>query len=169
MTETGSDGVKYVISNILDDMSVTLKGVSGAVRSRPSINDHPRIEISKTFTFAAAHKLPCHKGKCFNLHGHEWKLRVFLTGIPNGEGMVMDYSDLKKIVNECIIDRLDHSMVNDTISNPTAETILFWIWLQLLNAGLYELLSKLELWEATDSCAVLSAENLYVGRFKQYS
>jgi len=88
------------------------------------------ISICKTFSFEAAHRLPFHKGACHNLHGHSYRLEVEISGVPKkgakdpSIGMIMDFGDLKKIVNGLIIDRLDHTLLNDTFYNPTAENMV---------------------------------------------
>jgi len=88
------------------------------------------ISICKTFSFEAAHFLPNHLGKCKNLHGHGFRLEVEISGVPKkgdkdpSKGMIMDFGDLKKIVNGLIIDRLDHTTLNNTFLNPTAENMV---------------------------------------------
>lgn len=87
------------------------------------------ISITKTFEFDAAHKLLYHKGKCCNLHGHRFVLEVEITGLIQTEGssmgMITDYGDLKKIVNEEIIDSLDHAYLNDVCDfYPTSEMLV---------------------------------------------
>lgn len=104
--------------------------------------------ITKEFTFDAAHKLSNHKGKCKNLHGHTYKLHVTIKGKPNGDGMIIDFSDIKNIVKKYILEKLDHSDLNEIIPQPTAENIILWIWGELedkLN------LSELKLWETSTS------------------
>lgn len=65
--------------------------------------------ISKTFTFEASHVLPKHPGKCSNCHGHTFRLTVAIEGLVNPDtGFVADFVDLKKLVNELIIDKVDH-------------------------------------------------------------
>ncbi len=67
------------------------------------------ITISKTFRFEASHVLPKHPGKCSRLHGHSWVLSVSVQGdVDPSTGFVMDYADLSKIVNEKVVDVLDH-------------------------------------------------------------
>jgi 6-pyruvoyltetrahydropterin/6-carboxytetrahydropterin synthase len=84
-----------------------------------------RKHIRKKFSFEASHNLPKHKGKCKNLHGHSQTLSVELAGIVDPEsGMIIDFYDFKQIVNELIIDKLDHSHLNNIIPNPTAENII---------------------------------------------
>lgn len=81
----------------------------------------------KTFYFDAAHKLDNYEGKCKFLHGHQWRADVGIIGNVqsegNCEGMIIDFSELKKIMN-VVIDKLDHHYLNDIISNPTAENII---------------------------------------------
>lgn len=67
------------------------------------------LTISKTFTFEASHILPRHPGKCSRLHGHSWVLTVEVEGEVDPEsGFVMDYGDLKRIVEANIINLVDH-------------------------------------------------------------
>jgi 6-pyruvoyltetrahydropterin/6-carboxytetrahydropterin synthase len=69
--------------------------------------------IAKDFRWEMAHRLPFHAGLCRNLHGHSYKARVEITGIADDYGMVLDYYDMKRIINP-IIERLDHSFLCDT-------------------------------------------------------
>ena len=75
------------------------------------------IRITKEFSFETGHALYGYDGKCRNVHGHSYKLSVTVIGKPistPGEvklGMVIDFGDLKKIVNEEIIDPFDHATV----------------------------------------------------------
>jgi 6-pyruvoyltetrahydropterin/6-carboxytetrahydropterin synthase len=60
--------------------------------------------------FEASHVLPKHPGKCSKLHGHSWKLTVSVMGkVDSRSGFVMDFFELKKIVQEEIIDLVDHA------------------------------------------------------------
>ncbi len=76
-----------------------------------------RVRVTKVFDFEMAHVLWNYDGPCKNLHGHSYRLYVTVTGSPVKEttshkkGMVMDFRDLKKIVKETIVKRLDHSVV----------------------------------------------------------
>ena len=90
------------------------------------------ISICKQFSFEAAHFLPYHKGLCRNRHGHSYKLEVEVRGVPKKgkspqKGMIMDFGILKQIVNETIIDKLDHTDLNENFDNPTAEIMVFKI------------------------------------------
>ena len=120
----------------------------------------PLMVISKEFSFAAAHALPYHKGKCQYLHGHEWRLKVSITGPINAEGMVMDFSDLKEIVNTCVIDQMDHAYINALLFNPTAENLCVFIWNKLQYEGNLKGISKIVLWETPTSHAILTAAEM---------
>jgi len=75
------------------------------------------IRITKHFDFETAHALYGYDGKCRNIHGHSYQLYVTVIGSPiNDEnhvknGMVLDFGDLKKIVNSQIVDIFDHATV----------------------------------------------------------
>ena len=121
----------------------------------------PFVTIGKDFYFAAAHQLPNHKGLCRYLHGHEWRIRIEIKKRIDFEtGMVMDFSDLKSIVNNYIISKLDHNTLNEIIFNPTAENILVWRWEELMFKGLLKGIYKIHLWESRDSVATLDQEGM---------
>jgi 6-pyruvoyltetrahydropterin/6-carboxytetrahydropterin synthase len=70
------------------------------------------MKIAKEFRWEMGHRLPEHFGKCKNIHGHSYQMLVEVEGETNELGMVMDYYDVKKVINP-IIEELDHSfMVN---------------------------------------------------------
>tara|TARA_B100000780_G_scaffold139988_1_gene98019 strand:- start:1202 stop:1684 length:483 start_codon:yes stop_codon:yes gene_type:complete len=75
------------------------------------------IRITKQFNFETGHALYGYDGKCKNVHGHSYKLYVTVLGTPIADsshvkyGMVIDFSDLKKIVKEEIVDLFDHATV----------------------------------------------------------
>lgn len=75
------------------------------------------IRLTKIFHFEMAHALYGYDGPCKNIHGHSYELEVTIAGSPLNDpknpkhGMVMDFSDLKKIVGEQIVDRLDHALL----------------------------------------------------------
>jgi 6-pyruvoyltetrahydropterin/6-carboxytetrahydropterin synthase len=116
--------------------------------------------IRKSFSFEAAHVLPYHMGKCSRLHGHSYRLEVSVSGPLRDtgpeRGMVMDFSELSKIVKNEIVDSLDHYYLNDILENPTCERLLEWI-ADRLSARL-PLLHEVVLWETATSCAVLQIE-----------
>ena len=77
------------------------------------------MTITKEFNWAMAHLLEGHEGLCKNIHGHNYKLMVTVkrlveqvdTTNKSSKGMVVDFKDLKNIVNEVIVDRFDHAFV----------------------------------------------------------
>ncbi|WP_309614684.1 6-carboxytetrahydropterin synthase [Flavobacterium sp.] len=75
------------------------------------------IRITKQFSFETGHALYGYDGKCKNVHGHSYKLSVTVIGKPISDntnvkfGMVIDFSDLKKIVKEEVVDAFDHATV----------------------------------------------------------
>lgn len=119
--------------------------------------------LSREFIFDAAHNLIHYHGKCEKLHGHTYRLKIVLEGEPDSEGMVMDFIELDSIVKERVISRLDHSYINDTITQPSAENIALWIWRELEkhvkreNCGLYEV----HVWETAKSCVVLRKSDIH--------
>lgn len=76
-----------------------------------------KVRITKEFTFETGHALYGYDGKCRNVHGHSYKLAVTVIGTPIDDmsnvkhGMVIDFTDLKKIVKEEIVDPFDHATV----------------------------------------------------------
>lgn len=76
-----------------------------------------QIRITKLFSFETGHALYGYDGKCRNVHGHSYKLAVTVIGQPITDtsnvkyGMVIDFTDLKKIVKEEIVSIFDHATV----------------------------------------------------------
>lgn len=117
----------------------------------------PFVTVSKKLSFAAAHKLPHHLGKCENWHGHEWVIEVSIRKrIDPSTMMVIDFKDLKITMKKYIIDVLDHNTINDVIAIPTAENIIVWCWEQLMFEGHLKGIESIRLWESPDSCATIS-------------
>jgi len=76
-----------------------------------------KIRVTKIFRFEMAHALWGYDGLCKNIHGHSYILKVTVTGEPISDpddiklGMVIDFGDLKRIVNRHIVDVYDHALV----------------------------------------------------------
>ena len=90
-----------------------------------------KIRLTKEFSFESAHALDGYDGLCREIHGHSYRLFVTIKGEPICEagnpkmGMVMDFGDLKRIVNSEIVDRLDHSFVlRDSEQNVELKAML---------------------------------------------
>jgi 6-pyruvoyltetrahydropterin/6-carboxytetrahydropterin synthase len=83
------------------------------------------FEVTVEQTFAAGHALRHYKGKCENVHGHNYRVQVTAEGRElNSIGLLVDFVELKRVVRG-IVDRLDHQFINDlepfTVINPSAE------------------------------------------------
>ncbi len=113
--------------------------------------------IRKNYHFEASHQLMQHAGKCRRMHGHSYRFIVEIEGdLDPIQGLVIDFFDLDKIVEEQVIDRLDHRHINELIDNPTAEWIAVWIWRRL--APLFEGLRSIELFEVEGASALYRGE-----------
>jgi len=91
-------------------------------------------EVSVDETFAAAHNLRNYKGKCENLHGHNYKVRVTLAGKEvDSTGLLYDFVHLKQVI-QGVIRSLDHKYLNELppfdVLNPSAENIARYIYEQ---------------------------------------
>jgi 6-pyruvoyltetrahydropterin/6-carboxytetrahydropterin synthase len=94
-----------------------------------------RMDIFKSFTLEAAHRLPnVPPGhKCARLHGHSFRIELHVSGEPDPHaGWVMDFADLKAAFAP-IYERLDHHYLNDIdgLENPTSERLAEWIGAQM--------------------------------------
>lgn len=109
--------------------------------------------------FSAAHLLRNYKGKCENLHGHNWKVEVTVsTETLDETGMAIDFSILKQKTNS-IIKQLDHQYLNEIPhfekTNPSSENIAAYIF-NLLKEKLEDTnvkLTKVSIWESETSKA----------------
>lgn len=95
-------------------------------------------------SFEAAHDIPGHKGKCKHLHGHTYKLEAEFAGTELDEiGMLVDFGDLKAVLNEFLP---DHCYLNDVVPfSTTAENLSRWIFEQLQARNLP--VAAVTLWE----------------------
>jgi 6-pyruvoyltetrahydropterin/6-carboxytetrahydropterin synthase len=89
--------------------------------------DRLMFEVSVDEQFAAAHNLRNYKGKCENLHGHNYKVRITLAGPQLDEvGLLYDFVHLKQVI-QGVIRALDHKYLNELkpfdVLNPSAENI----------------------------------------------
>ncbi|MFW6243339.1 MAG: 6-carboxytetrahydropterin synthase QueD [bacterium] len=132
----------------------------------PDCNDYykrPILTISKDFSFDASHYLMDYVGKCANHHGHRYMLRITLKRRSfDDTDMVMDFGELKEKVNKYVIDKLDHTCLNDVFRdiNPTAENMVFLIWSVLEREALIKGLWEITLWETPTSSATLNQRDV---------
>ncbi|OGL40547.1 MAG: 6-carboxytetrahydropterin synthase QueD [Candidatus Schekmanbacteria bacterium RIFCSPHIGHO2_02_FULL_38_11] len=123
------------------------------------------FELMITSGFSAAHQLKEYGGKCEALHGHNWKVEVYVkSSVLDKTGMVMDFAEIKKAAN-LILAELDHKNLNEIQpfrdKNPTAENISLWVFNQLcgkMNSDNIKV-SKVRVWETETSCASYSEES----------
>ena len=90
------------------------------------------FELMIETQFASAHQLREYKGACERLHGHNWKVQIFvLADRLNEIDIAIDFHELKKLAEEVIMP-LDHGFLNDifpfTEKNPSSENIAKWIY-----------------------------------------
>ncbi len=89
------------------------------------------FEITVEDSFAAGHALRNYRGKCENLHGHNYKVRITLAGERLENGLLFDFKDVKSVLGD-IIDRLDHQYLNDLEpfreQNPSAENMAKYLY-----------------------------------------
>lgn len=109
----------------------------------------PTMELSTTFDFASSHFLENYKGKCENLHGHNYKMTITIEGEVKKDGMIKDFKEIKKIVQKYILEKIDHKHLNEIIDNPSVENLIVWIW-KNLKTHLPEL-KRIKIYE-TDTC-----------------
>jgi 6-pyruvoyltetrahydropterin/6-carboxytetrahydropterin synthase len=93
------------------------------------------FEVSVEETFAAGHALRNYHGKCENVHGHNYKVRVVIEGEQlDAAGLLVDFVELKRIMRG-IIERLDHTFLNDvppfTELNPSAENMARYFYQEM--------------------------------------
>jgi len=89
------------------------------------------MKIAREFYFDSAHSLPKYEGACERFHGHTYKMEIVVEGNVKKDGMVLDFTDLKKIVEEKILTVIDHRNLNEILKQPTAEHITEWIFSNL--------------------------------------
>ena len=112
-----------------------------------------RTRVTRAFAFEAAHQLPWHAGKCRRLHGHSYRFEVTVEGPLDENGVVLDFDELRDVVQRKVVDRYDHQCLNDLMDNPTAELVAGEVWKRLEAAGLPVV--RLRLWETPDSSVEL--------------
>ena len=115
-----------------------------------------KIEVFSDFS--SAHRLRGYKGKCENIHGHNWKVGIEVSSDKvNRIGIVADFMDLKKNLRDILL-KLDHKDLNGLPYfrkiNPTSENIAKFIFDELKKKEL--LVSSVSVWEADDSKATYS-------------
>jgi 6-pyruvoyltetrahydropterin/6-carboxytetrahydropterin synthase len=136
------------------------------------------ISLTKIFRFETAHAIYGYEGPCAHIHGHSYELHVRVAaknpeeGYLGGIGIIIDFKDLKKLVREAVVNKLDHKLVlsktylaanpqalpNEPVvvfeAEPTAENLLVFIRIEIMKLLPRHIrLESLRLWETRDSYA----------------
>ena len=116
-------------------------------------------ELKIVSQFAAAHQLREYQGGCENLHGHNWKVEVFVKGEKLGQdGLLIDFRIIKNATKE-VLEGLDHTFLNELENfreqNPSSENIARYIF-ESLDRRLKDenvKVSRVSAWESDSACA----------------
>jgi 6-pyruvoyltetrahydropterin/6-carboxytetrahydropterin synthase len=116
-------------------------------------------EVKIVTQFAAAHRLENFNGKCESLHGHNWKVEVFLGGKDlNDTGLLMDFGVVKARTKE-VLEEIDHKYLNELAAfqdrNPSSENLACYLYERLgaiLNSDRVKV-CRVNVWESDTSCA----------------
>ena len=129
--------------------------------------------ISVDYSFAAGHALRGYKGKCENVHGHNYKIRVTVGGEElNSIGLVMDFVDLRAAI-KALAERLDHRFMNDIppfdTLNPSAENLAkyFYDGLEPMTGANGVCVHSVTIWETDTTSATYHPTTR--GSYSQFS
>lgn len=123
------------------------------------------FEISVEYSFAAGHALRGYKGKCENVHGHNYRIRVAVAGEKlNPTGLLMDFVDLRAVLKE-LVEPFDHHFLNDLEPfnkiNPSAENLAHYLGVELARKieGQGVSISSVTVWETDNTSATYRTPN----------
>lgn len=111
------------------------------------------MDLNIEFNFCCAHRLPHYDGACARVHGHHYRLLITITGpVDPRSGMILDFEVIKRIVDERAMSLVDHRDLNELLENPTAESLVVFLWdkLKVELPGL----ARLTLWETPEYSVV---------------
>lgn len=135
--------------------------------------------VSKSIEFCAAHRVRTHDGACKHLHGHQYKVTLYVEEEVGADGMVRDFGMLSAVLRERVHDVFDHGTILDMDDDlafaellmgedpdmrmrlvngpPTAETLADWVLrtvrMDRRMAGVH--VCQVDVWETPTSCATL--------------
>ena len=116
-------------------------------------------EVKIVTQFAAAHRLENFNGKCESLHGHNWKVEVFLVGKAlDGAGLLMDFGVVKARTKQ-VLEEIDHKYLNELAAfqdrNPSSENLACYLYERLgaIFNGDGVKVCRVDVWESDTSCA----------------
>ena len=131
--------------------------------------EHPSLnqavyQVKVISDFAAAHNLRNFRGKCENLHGHNWKVEVVVRGNRlDASGVLLDFGELKQFTRD-ILAELDHHYLNDLPffqnQNPSSENIARYIFERMserINTD-HLWVQRVATWESSNACATYFGE-----------
>lgn len=123
------------------------------------------FEVKIISDFAAAHNLKNFRGKCENLHGHNWKVEVVLRGTALDEsGVLVDFGEVKQATRE-VLQELDHRYLNDLPffqqHNPSSERIAQFLFDHLARRlnNTQRRVHRVSAWESGDACATFFGDS----------
>jgi 6-pyruvoyltetrahydropterin/6-carboxytetrahydropterin synthase len=116
-------------------------------------------ELRVVTHFAAAHQLKMVGSKCENMHGHNWKIEVYVTGGKlNAGGVLVDFGEIRVQVAE-VMQKLDHKFLNELDyipdGKPSSENIAYFVATELQSRidNSSARVSRVTAWESDDACA----------------
>ena len=118
------------------------------------------FEVTIEQTFAAGHALRNYRGKCENVHGHNYRVQVTLRGAElDAAGLLVDFVQVKALIMR-VVDRLDHQFLNDLppfdAINPSAENMAKYFYDEI-SGGLGHpapvTVGQVQVWETDTTCA----------------
>lgn len=118
------------------------------------------FEVAVQETFAAGHALRAYKGKCENVHGHNYRVEIIIAGERlDSIGLLVDFAEVKKLIRK-VVARLDHQFINDLepfdVLNPSAENLAKYFYDEVsagLGGGESVRVEKVKLWETDTTYA----------------
>ena len=117
------------------------------------------FELKVVTRFAAAHQLTMVGAKCENMHGHNWKIEVCVTGVKlNAGGVLMDFGEIKAHLAD-VMKKLDHKFLNELDyipdGKPSSENIAYFVATELQHKIDNDSIriSRVTAWESDDACA----------------
>ncbi len=121
-------------------------------------------ELKVVTRFAAAHQLTMVGSKCENMHGHNWRIEVYVSGEKlNAGGVLVDFGEIKAHLAE-VMKKLDHKFLNEleyvSDGNPSSENIASFVATELQTRidNSSARVSKVTAWESDDACATYIVE-----------
>lgn len=131
-----------------------------------------KVTISKSFTFDAAHFVPCFPEghKCRGMHGHTYEVEFILTG-ETSSGLLVDYQDIADLWHP-IAALVDHKVLNEVpgLENPTTENLVAWLFEWVVDDKRPQMrvvraaLSKIRVHESSTTWCEISARDWMGGR-----